>query len=67
MDLYTAVNWYPANVAGVAASSQYQRLADGRVLPLSAAASKVLPVTPQAALPSTFYGCCNNGIIRCGQ
>lgn len=62
MDLYAAVGWYPANAAGLAASSQYQRLAGGKVLPRSAAIAEALPVRPDYVLPSTSYGCGYSGI-----
>lgn len=43
MDLYTAVSKQPAHAAGLAAPSQYQRLADGGVSPPSAAVTEALP------------------------
>ena len=67
MDMYVAGRWRPANAAGLAASSQYQRLAGGKVLPPRAAVAEALPVKPQYAPPSRSYGCSYNSISRCGR
>jgi hypothetical protein len=60
MDLYTALGWSPANPAGLAALSQYQRLTEGKA---SAGVAEALPVV----LPSTSHGCGYNNITQCGQ